>query len=63
MPVLIIWGKEDSIIYLDHAYVANKMIKHSKLVIFEDCGHLPQLEYPEKFNHLLGQFFNVTKTV
>ena len=61
MPVLIIWGKEDSIIYLDHAYVANRLIKQSKLVIFDECGHLPQLEYPEKFNYLLGQFFNVTK--
>lgn len=58
MPVLIIWGKNDSIIYLNNAYIANKIIKHSKLVIFENCGHLPQLEYPEKFNRLLEDFFS-----
>jgi 2-hydroxy-6-oxonona-2,4-dienedioate hydrolase len=56
MPVLIIWGKEDEIIYSNQAYAANKIIKHSKLVIFENCGHLPQLEYPEKFNQLLEDF-------
>lgn len=63
MPVLIIWGKEDAIIYLEHAYIANKLIKHSKLVVFEECGHLPQLEHPEKFNQLLVSFLtNLDKT-
>ncbi len=57
MPVLIIWGKEDEIIFSSHAYTANKIIKHSKLIIFENCGHLPQLEYPEKFNQILEDFF------
>ena len=57
MPVLIIWGKNDEIIYSSHAYVANKLIKHSKLVMFEECGHLPQIEYSEKFNRLLEDFF------
>lgn len=57
MPVLIIWGDSDEIIYLKHAYVANKIIKNSKLVIFKDCGHLPQLEYAEKFNEILQKFF------
>ncbi|APJ04232.1 alpha/beta fold hydrolase [Silvanigrella aquatica] len=62
MPVLIIWGQNDSIIYVSHAYTANKIIPNSKLVIFDNCGHLPQLEHPKKFNNLLREFYkNIAK--
>ena len=59
MPVLIIWGKNDVIIYLSHAFAANEMIQNSKLVIFENCGHLPQLEHPKKFNLLIEEFIAI----
>ncbi|KAB8029959.1 alpha/beta fold hydrolase [Fluviispira multicolorata] len=58
MPVMIIWGKEDSIIYVSHAHAGKELIQHSRLVIFENCGHMPQIEYPEKFNEIVLDFFS-----
>lgn len=55
-PTLIIWGKQDSIITVNHADVAARKIPYSCLHIFEQCGHWAQVEYPEKFNRLVIEF-------
>lgn len=47
-PVLIIWGAEDELIPLEAGRQMNSSIKDSKLVIFDQCGHLPQEEQPER---------------
>jgi pimeloyl-ACP methyl ester carboxylesterase len=31
-------------------------IPGSRLEVFEHCGHVPQLEYPERFNRLTVEF-------
>jgi pimeloyl-ACP methyl ester carboxylesterase len=48
MPTLIIWGAQDALIPLAAGYKINKLIKESKLVIFDSCGHLPQEEMPAR---------------
>jgi len=45
---LIIWGAEDALIPLEAGRTMNSLIKNSKLVIIEKCGHLPQEEMPER---------------
>lgn len=45
---LIIWGAEDALIPLEAGRKMNSLIKDSKLVIFESCGHLPQEEIPDR---------------
>lgn len=55
-PVLFIWGKHDPIIYLAHGFRGQKMIRNSKLVVFDECGHLPQLEKPAAFNKEILNF-------
>ena len=45
---LIIWGADDQLIPLDAGRKMNSLIKDSKLVIIEKCGHLPQEELPER---------------
>ena len=45
---LIIWGAEDALIPLAAGQTMKSLIKNSKLVIFEKCGHLPQEEMPER---------------
>ena len=47
-PTLIIWGAEDALIPLGAGRKMNSLIKDSKLVIFEKCGHVPQEELPER---------------
>ena len=48
VPTLILWGAHDQLIPLAAGYKMNSLIKASKLVIFEDCGHLPQEEMPAR---------------
>ncbi len=57
IPILLIWGRDDKIVYLSHAFRAKKLMPHAQLEIFDVCGHYPQLEHPEKFNQLVGDFF------
>lgn len=47
-PTLIIWGEQDSWIKINNAYRFSNAIPNSELVIYEDLGHIPQEEAPEK---------------
>jgi pimeloyl-ACP methyl ester carboxylesterase len=47
-PALIIWGAEDALIPLEVGRKINSLVKGSKLVIIEKCGHVPQEEMPER---------------
>ncbi|MDI6861631.1 MAG: alpha/beta hydrolase [Caldisericia bacterium] len=43
-PTLILWGENDKELPLRHAYIMNKNIKNSKLVIIKNAGHFPYLD-------------------
>lgn len=47
-PTLIIWGARDRLILPDHAELFHREIAGSKLVIFDDLGHVPQEEDPKR---------------
>ncbi len=53
---LIIWGADDKVAPLDQAYAGKKLIKNSQLHVFNKCGHLPQVEWPEEFNQIVLEF-------
>jgi pimeloyl-ACP methyl ester carboxylesterase len=55
-PTLIIWGREDRIVPVAHAFVAERGIRNSRLTVFEACGHLPQFERAAEFNALVAEF-------
>ena len=55
-PTLIVWGREDLLTPLAMGERFKKEIPHSELVIFEKCGHVPQLEQPAQFNAALLKF-------
>jgi pimeloyl-ACP methyl ester carboxylesterase len=55
MPVLVVWGREDRLIPVAHAYAAREM-PDARIHIFERCGHLPQLEQAAAFNELVTGF-------
>ena len=56
IPTLILWGRHDLIISAVHGPVWHEKIKGSQLVIWEDAGHSPQYEYPERVGQLLSEF-------
>ena len=55
-PTLIIWGKQDGLLPAADAYTFNKGIQGSELVIFDDCGHVPQFEKAAEFNKKILEF-------
>lgn len=56
VPTLILWGAEDRLIPVKHAHQFHRLIKNSKLQIFERTGHVPHAEKPEAFNHAVKTF-------
>jgi pimeloyl-ACP methyl ester carboxylesterase len=61
VPVLIVWGARDSIIPVRHGEDAHRAIPGSRLEVFEDVGHLPQLEAPGRFIAVLERFLRETE--
>ena len=55
-PVLLVWGKEDTI---TPAFVGEKfkeLLPDARLHMLDKCGHAPMMEHPQEFNRLLNNF-------
>jgi pimeloyl-ACP methyl ester carboxylesterase len=61
MPTLIVWGAQDKIIPLSHAYQAHEAISNSRLEIMEGVGHYPHVEDPFQFVEILSEFLRSTE--
>ena len=55
-PTLIVWGRNDRIVPPQDAIDYGRHLRNSRTVIFDDTGHLPQLERPVRFNRVLETF-------
>ncbi len=55
-PTLIVWGDSDRVITVRDAAVFAELIPGSRKVIYEDTGHMAQIERPDAFNSLLREF-------
>ena len=60
LPTLIVWGRRDSIIPVEHASAAAEAIQNSRLAIFERSGHFPHADEPELFAETLAEFIATT---
>jgi len=58
-PVLFIHGQDDLILPCSQSRENVKRARRGQLEIFENCGHIPQLEKPNKFNELIRKFVPV----
>lgn len=61
VPTLILWGRNDRYIPVDHAHAAHAAIPGSRLEIFEGSGHFPHIEEAERFVEVLGDFLATTE--
>ena len=55
-PTLIIWGRQDGLLPLSDGEKFNKGIANSQLVVFDNCGHVPQVEKAADFNKKVLEF-------
>src|SRR3954447_85085 len=61
MPSLIVWGRRDPIIPVAHAGIAHRGMPGSRLEVFDDSGHFPQLDDPVRFADALADFVTTTE--
>ena len=55
-PTLIVWGRQDGLVALADGERFNKDIAGSKMVVIEQCGHVPNAEKPGEFNAAVLKF-------
>ncbi len=47
-PTLIVWGDRDRLIPFENAYQFERDIPSAKAIVYENVGHVPQMEIPER---------------
>ena len=58
MPTLLVWGANDSIVPVSHAYAAAQLIPDCQLQVFEGCGHSVYRQKAKEFSRLLTGFLS-----
>ena len=53
---LLIWGRKDRLVGVDHAKQLADLIPSAKVEIFERTGHVAMLERPGRFNRIVAEF-------
>jgi len=55
-PTLIVWGREDGLVPLREGERFHKDIAGSTLIVFDQCGHVPNIEKAGEFNAAVIKF-------
>lgn len=58
MPVMGIYGKNDRIVSPKQSKVLKQCIPASKIAWFENSGHFPMMDEPDRFHQTLRDFLN-----
>jgi pimeloyl-ACP methyl ester carboxylesterase len=56
-PALFVWGSHDRLIPERFRHHVEQWLPSAEHVVLEGCGHVPQIERPERTNGLLERFF------
>lgn len=55
-PTMIIWGDCDGETPIEHGKILHSLIPDSRFIVFKNCGHIPQEEYPRDFAEVVVNF-------
>jgi pimeloyl-ACP methyl ester carboxylesterase len=61
IPFMLVWGARDGIIPVEHGLAAHELVSSSRLEIFEDAGHFPHVDDPQRFLDVLVDFIDSTE--
>jgi pimeloyl-ACP methyl ester carboxylesterase len=56
MPAMVMWGRNDLAIPVEHAFEAKQLFPKARIHIFDDSGHMPHEDEPERFVEALRNF-------
>jgi pimeloyl-ACP methyl ester carboxylesterase len=59
VPTLILWGRHDKVVPLKVGELLSQALPNSVLEVFEECGHVPQEEQPEKTIARISEFLGL----
>lgn len=57
-PVLLVWGKQDVVTPPEAAAQFARDLPDSRMVWFDECGHAPMMEWPERFAQAMLDFID-----
>lgn len=58
LPLLILWGRQDRLVPVEHGEALAALVVGSRLEVLESCGHCPQIERPDLLLPLLEGFLS-----
>ena len=61
VPFMLVWGERDPIIPVDHGRAAHELVPSSRLEVFENAGHFPHVDDPQRFLDVLFDFMHSTE--
>ena len=61
VPVLLVWGLNDTITPPVVAHEFARLLPQAELCFLDHCGHAPMMERPAGFNRYLGRFLSRTE--
>jgi pimeloyl-ACP methyl ester carboxylesterase len=57
VPALFVYGRHDVLITHHFARKVSRHVTHARVNVWNDCGHVPQIEFPERTaSQMLGHF-------
>ena len=57
MPMLVVWGAQDSVIPVKHAGIASDLAPGATVEVIADAGHFPHKDHPQRFVKIVDEFF------
>jgi pimeloyl-ACP methyl ester carboxylesterase len=57
-PSLFVWGERDRLVPAKFAPHVERALPRATSIVFEDCGHVPQYEFPERTNETIRGFLD-----
>ncbi|OLT54594.1 hypothetical protein BJF89_16355 [Corynebacterium sp. CNJ-954] len=61
IPVLLVWGEDDSWTPIEMGFRAQQAIPRAELAVMKNCGHAPYFENPEEFAEIVRHFIDFEK--
>ena len=55
-PTVVFTGRNDVRVSVEKTVAGVKRMPNAELIIYEECGHLPYIEHPERFNREVVEF-------
>jgi pimeloyl-ACP methyl ester carboxylesterase len=55
-PSLFIWGSDDPLVPARFSRPVATAVPHAAQIVLAECGHVPQIELPERTHQMLGDF-------